>query len=148
MPALRSALLFLATLMGLAAHAGPQITALNSGDKLTLDFVTTGCFHYMTSDLVITDGQIRVDDMKTVALTAELAAGLETYFNILDDQPTGACTTTDSISIKLHRADGSTQSWNYLDARCITVPADIAEASAAEGISITHLLEELYPQSS
>ncbi|MAK63050.1 MAG: hypothetical protein CMK09_18935 [Ponticaulis sp.] len=135
----------MAAMMGLAAHAGPKITSLSDGDRLTIEYMTTGCFHFMESDLVITDGQIHVDDMKTLALTPELAAGLETYFELLDDQPLGACTTTDSITVRLRRADGSSESWDYLDARCIFVPEDLAEASSEQGVSISYLLEEIYP---
>ena len=135
---LQSIAILTATLT-LSAQAGPTVTALQPGDELRIEYMTTGCFHFSEADLVITDGQIRIDGKKTVPLTEEVARHLETYFAVLDDQPLGACTTTDNLDVTLIRADGTSEDWAYLDARCIE-PVSEGERSE-KGLSVSHLVQ-------
>lgn len=123
-----------AALVGSTAIAAPNLTNMAEGEIVTISYETHGCFEYHKADLVITDNQIRLNDRMTYPLTAETAQNLETYFNILDDNPLGTCTSSDVMEVSLTRADGSSEEWSYIDSRCL------AEGTPGKGLSVSNLL--------
>ena len=137
-----SALASLIAITGGMAQAAPNISSLAEGDVVSISYETHGCFEYHKASLVITDNQIRVDDRMTYPLTAETAQNLETYFTILDGNPLGTCTSSDVMEVTLTRADGTSDSWDYIDSRCLA-----ENASAEKGLSISNLLYRIEDKS-
>lgn len=129
-----SALSIATALLCSAAHAAPNLTDMAEGDVVTISFETHGCFEHHKAGLVITDNQIRLDDRMTLPLSAETARSLETYFTILDGNPLGTCTSSDVMEVSLTRADGTSESWSYIDSRCL------ADDAPGKGLSVSNLL--------
>lgn len=143
--ALRSAALLGGCLaVNLIAEAGPGLSSLEDGDKVKIEYQSRGCFSNSSSSLLITASSVQLDDLGQRPLTEDTARSLDEYFDRLDRNDPGGCTTTDYIEITRTNAAGQTRQWSYEDAHCFSTlkgfPEYAEHPDAFDGLTISELI--------
>ena len=127
-----SVLLAAIALSGTAHAATPTLT-LNSPNTYEITVHSQGCFHNETSDLIIKDGVMLIDETRSQPLNEAVLNGLNLYFYALDLIPQGGCTTTTNYSIRETTPEGRVSKWNIVDSSCLRAMPGLTDQLLPKG---------------